>query len=139
MATQLYDSDAIRVEVRDGGRVVYAGIRATPGPDEISVAVGKAVAWLRGDERRRAALHIQHVESDRLDAPDLGLLMRLVAELFAHRDVIEARVHATCVQAKELDEPAKLARNVFLGLYNPKDFKLVVGDEKARAFLARYQ
>lgn len=135
----LYDSDAIRVEVRDGGHVVYAGIRATPGPDEISVAVGKAVEWLRAHPDARAALHIQHVESDRLDAPDLGLLMRLVAELFAHRDVIEAHVCATCVQAKELDEPARMARDLFLGLYNPANFKLVVGDEKARAFLARYR
>ena len=99
---------------------------------------GSAVAWLRTRDGDRAALHIEHVDSDRLDAPDLGLLMRLVAELFAHRDVIERRVCATCVQAKELDEPAKVARDLFLGLYNPANFKIVVGDAKARAFLAKY-
>ena len=135
----LYASDAIVVDVRDGGRVVYAGIRATPGPDEVGVAVRCAVDWLRAHENARAALHIQHVESDRLDAPDLGLLMRLVSELFQHREVIERVVCATCVQAKELDEPAKMARDLFLGLYNPANFKIVVGDERAQSFLARYR
>ena len=133
----LYASPAITVEVR-GGRVMYAGIVAMPGPDEIGLAAEEVVAWLRAHPDARAALHIQHVESDRLDAPDLGLLMRIVATLFQHRDVIEQTVCATCVQAKELDEPAKIARDLFLSLYNPANFKIVVGDAKAQSFLAKY-
>lgn len=136
MAETLYASDVFTMEVASG--VLRARLNTTPSSDAVSDIVTRTIAYLRRCPQK-VALHIQHVESECLEPPDLGFLLRLTADLFQHRDVVEQKVSGTCIQATKLDEPAKMARDLFFTFYRPDNFKIVVGDDKAQAFLAKVQ
>lgn len=132
-------SDA-RVEVRAFGQnasVVWVGIRRVP--RNVSTIVNAVAERVRAlPERHSCALHIEHRDTDDLEPPDLQGFLSLAGALLEQRELLDARVMGTCLQAKRVDETVHLAHGLFLTMYRPKRaFEVLCGEEAARNFLTR--
>ena len=139
MAT-LYRSAGVDLEVRDASShdVLWFGLRAAPDRDEIERLCTVACTWIE-HTARPLAFHMEHVDGRAdLVPPDMSCILCIVGRLLEHRDALASKLRGTCVQARRIDEPARLAKDLFLSLYQPAaPFDVVVGAQAAQAFLAK--
>lgn len=75
-------------------------------------------------------MHIEHVDSDSLDPPDLPCMMQIVGQLLQHKDLVEKKLLGTCVQAKTVDDAARVAADLFQSMWQT-DALLVVDTQEA--------
>lgn len=100
--------------------------------EEVDSLVKVLTPWAEGSERETLILHIQHVDTPDLELPEFPLLFHLASTLLDNKRLVEKALLGTVLQAKALDPPALLARDVFLGLYKPKK-ELLICDSDADA------
>ena len=96
------------------------------------------------DHDERYVLHIRHVDSDTLQPPNLAELLALVGRLLDLKHLVDTKFRGTLVQGRHVDDVVRTAKNLFLGLYQPRrPFDIVASDAEAAAFvdaiLARHQ
>ena len=135
----LYQSDSLDLEVRDASShdVVWFGVRTTPDRDEIEHLCTIACMWIEHTERP-LVLHIEDTATGLLNPPDMGCILCIVGRLLEHRDQLQKKLRGTCVQARRIDDPARMAKDLFLGVYQPvAPFDIVEGAAAAKAFLAK--
>lgn len=93
------------------------------------------------DHMRAAAqpcvLHIQHVDSNALDPPDLPCMMQIVGQLLQHKDIVEEKVLGTCVQAKTVDDAARVAADLFQSMWQTDALVVVDTQEATDKFLRK--
>ena len=117
--------------------LIFVEIMRNPDPDDVERISTILLAWAR-NTTHRFAMHWKH--SDRIahdvDPPDLKALMTIVGTLLQHRDVLERRLAAVCMQGRVVDDLVVASKNLFLQLYQPKmSFDVVACDADATAFL----
>lgn len=95
-------------------------------------------ATILESDRRKAIFHIEHMkESIALVPPDMPSLLHIVSKLLEIRDDISRALAGTCLQAHEIDDPARQTLGFFESLYKPtRPFRVLVGEEHAKAFCA---
>lgn len=93
----------------------------------------------RHDESMRHILHMRHVQSEELSNIELPQCLALVARIMQNKDLAERSIQGIVLQCKVIDGPAEVAKNLFLGLYQPKNFAIVASDEEANDFLAKQE
>ena len=137
----LYTSEAVDVRVyaepeRRSDRV-WIGLRTSLPRDEID-KLCTVVCQCIADAPRKVLLHLEHVPNadPELVPPDLAVVLCIVGRLMEYRDVLASKLRGTCIQAQRIDEPAKLAKSLFLSVYNPSTpMDIVDSPEEARRFL----
>ena len=116
-------------------RRVWIGLTCRPAHDELETLVAAVVDRLTAVPR--CVLHIQHVVSEVLDPPDMPCIMQIVGALLQHRDLLDRKVVATCVQAKALDDMARTTADLFLGMWQTDSLVLVDSQEETDRFLRK--
>ena len=119
----------------ESSRRVWIGLPCRPAHDDLETLVTTVVE--RVSAATRCVLHIQHVESDALDPPDLPCLLQIVGALMQHRDLLDRKVAATCIQAKHVDDAARMTVDLFLGMWQTDTLVLVDTQEETDRFLRK--
>ena len=84
----------------------------------------------------RLVVHARHVESDKLNPPDLQGMLSIVGKLMELKDMVETKLKGTIVQGKCIDDLVIMTKNLFLSLYKPKKpFDIVASDKDVKHFL----
>lgn len=124
----------VRAREASGATVLWVGVHSNPTTDSVDALMNVMTPWTEG----KVVLHIQDVNDDSLHPPDIGFLLHLASKLLDSRDLIDRSLLGTVVQAKHLDPPALLARDLFFGLYTPrKEMVLCDSAKEASSFVAR--
>lgn len=99
---------------------VLVRLPAHPSPEALDAIFSEVLGFCRRQESLRFALHIEaHQQQDDAPPPDAPLLFRVAGKLLDHRELVDERVVGTCIQVPSLDAGARMARDIFLGLYQP--------------------
>ena len=79
----------------------------------------------------RLAVHVRHVESDKLNPPNMQGMLSIVGKLMEMKDIVDTKLKGTIVQGTRIDDIVIMAKNLFLSLYKPKKpFDIVVTDKE---------
>lgn len=88
------------------------------------------------NHKGRLVVHARHVESDKLNPPDLQGMLSIVGKLMELKDMVETKLKGTIVQGKCIDDLVIVAKNLFLSLYKPKKpFDIVASEKDVQHFL----
>lgn len=101
-------------------RVVWLGVKKNPTSSVFKhIADAVQVACLASNQDEGVMFHVEDVSSSKLEAPTIELIKELVGVLMSNKSLIKSRLRGTVFQAQHLDAPAKIAVDLFIGLYNP--------------------
>ena len=137
----LYHAGPFRVDLCDVAATsqrVRVGVVATPSRDDVERLATILLAWFR-DATVPVVLHVEHISAPgEVAPPDMPSILLIVSTLMEHREVIQSRLLGTCVQATHLDDGARVARDLFLSLYQPeRPLSVVDAAEEAERFCAK--
>lgn len=131
------DIPGIEVQVRKTVPLptVWIGLQECPQSSDMERLVASFIKYCTTSETR-FLLHLEHRHTDRMTPPDVPSLMYIVGKLLEHGDELDHKLYGTCVQCKDLDHAARMAKDMFLNAYRPKRaFDLLQGPEAAQRFL----
>lgn len=140
----LWQTQGVRVCVRSSYRsssspsdvqTLWIGVSETPSTEDVERLMAVLFPWFDVVEGG-VCLHIEHCETEHIQPPEVGTLLLIAAKLLEAKDRIDRSLVGTVVQARHLDGPALMARDLFLGMYQPrKPLHIVQGRREARRCL----
>lgn len=117
-------------------QILHMDVSEVPVGDDLE-AIMLIVSTFVQHHEGRLVIHARHVESDKLNPPDLQGMLSIVGKLMELKDMVETKLKGTIVQGKCIDDLVLMAKNLFLSLYKPKKpFDIVASDNDVQHFLA---
>ena len=116
-------------------QILHMDISEVPVGDDLEAIMTMVATFIEHHEGR-LVIHARHVESDKLNPPDLQGMLSIVGKLMELKDMVETKLKGTIVQGKCIDDLVIVTKNLFLSLYKPKNpFDIVASDKDVQHFL----
>ena len=116
-------------------QILRMDISEVPAGDDLDAIMLMISTFVQHHEGR-LVVHARHVETDKLNPPDLQGMLSIVGKLMELRDTIETKLKGTLVQGKCIDDLVIVTKNLFLSLYKPKKpFDIVASEKDVQHFL----
>lgn len=118
-------------------QILRMDVSEVPIGDDLDAIMTMVATFIQHHEGR-LVIHARHVESDKLNPPDLQGMLSIVGKLMELKEMVETKLKGTIVQGKCIDDLVLMTKNLFLSLYKPKKpFDIVASDKEVQHFLAR--
>jgi hypothetical protein len=112
-------------------------ISEVPVGDDFEAIIAMVSTFIQHHEGR-LVIHARHVESDKLNPPNLQGMLSIVGKLMELKDMVDTKLKGTIVQGKCIDDLVIMTKNLFLSLYKPKKpFDIVASEKDVQHFLTR--
>lgn len=116
-------------------RILRIDLESVPVDDDLDATLVMVSTFIKQYDGR-LVLHLRHVETPELQPPDMKAMLSIVGGLMDMKEVIDTKLKGTVVQGTQVDDVARVAKNLFVHLYQPKrPFDLVASDAEVAAFL----
>lgn len=115
--------------------ILRMDISEVPVRDDLEAIMTMVSTFIEHHEGR-LVIHARHVESEKLNPPDLQGMLSIVGKLMELKDLVDTKLKGTIVQGKCIDDLVIVTKNLFLSLYKPKKpFDIVASDKEVQHFL----
>jgi len=116
-------------------QILRMDVSEVPAGDDLDAIMVMVSTFIQHHEGR-LVVHARHVETDKLNPPDLQGMLSIVGKLMELKDMVETKLKGTIVQGKCIDDLVIVTKNLFLGLYKPKKpFDIVASEKDVQHFL----
>ena len=117
--------------------ILHMYVSEVPVGDDLDAIILMISTFIQHHEGR-LVIHARHVESDRLNPPNMQGMLSIVGKLMELKDLVDTKLKGTIVQGKCIDDLVIMTKNLFLSLYKPKKpFDIVVTDKEVKHFMSR--
>ena len=139
----VFQTEAITVKIvarTCGNRtvpVIWSGLTCLPSMDELTHWLESLVMCGTSELCSNFILYFEHTGATKLQQPDLEMVKTFVGVLVKHRPVLKQKLVCSVYQAKELDIPTMMFRDLLLTMYTPVKPLLITDDlEDINEFIA---
>jgi hypothetical protein len=116
-------------------QILRMDVSEMPVGDDLDAIILMISTFIQHHEGR-LVIHVRHVDTDKLNPPDMQGMLSIVGKLMEMKDVVDTKLKGTIVQGTCIDDIVIMAKNLYLSLYKPKKpFDIVASDTDVQLFL----